>query len=749
MKIRQKLAAALAVLLITLHIIPAAAAQAERLPVRRITARGRAASPGEAAAAPEPGRASASDTTAPSPEKPENPEETAEPDTPVSGEAPMFSASLQSTFQGYVVKGCFTEFPPDISRVRPIYSLDGETWRECGTEWDLQRLDEENPSELKKLQNQICLYSNLEPLKSYLEGTLDRFSLKLRLTLKNGLTYESAEAVIERGGLRPIPDGITLSARFAPSVRILQRRPFRYYGQYQLTVCADAAPEDVSAHLPDTLPVEILLLEGENGASVADTIVDCPVTWKPLSFPRLAAGESVTIADAAEAIIVPGGTLLNTPLGIFRLDEPLAADDEFMTDEVRLIVNAAPKDGNPAGVLSAENYGLEMAFYLKPTGAAAIRAYIWSGSDSEWTELPGLSLLEDIMKPHSGANSSYTVVLRSDQEPYRSYLAAKAAGETPEPFFVGLKIEGGVFDGRQLILAWPDTYEIPAILPEVGGAGGNEGNAGAGNPGDSTEGRQRPDLPPAPGNKGEEEETPGTPQAPGDNEPGDPEETPPKTPQIPDGKEEGGQPDTQPENKGEITQPEDKGEVTQPDTPHVPGDKEETPVSAPPAIESASARRQNGRDRQTAGHAAISLPAGQGPDAPPLPEETPGTPAPAGESAHENRKNRDNEHISPAFEAAETPDTAETSKEPEAFSPFRPPSLSAADEREAEHLSAAIPGGSGALTEPGSRPVQADGAAAAAVLICIVTAAAWAAARRSSGGSASLIRNAFRRFLRK
>lgn len=59
---------------------------------------------------------------------------------------------------------------------------------------------------------------------------------------------------------------------------------------------------------------------------------------------------------------------------------------------------------------------------------------------------------------------------------------------------MGFKIEGGVYDSRQLVLAWPDTYELPSALPDVGGSGGNEGNAGVDNKGDSTEGGQRPGL---------------------------------------------------------------------------------------------------------------------------------------------------------------------------------------------------------------------------------------------------------------
>lgn len=415
---------------------------------------------------------------------------------PVPDDAPPFHAVIEYTFEGYVIKGTFTEFPDDISQVRTLYSLDGKIWQECGEAWDLNQTGADDSDKPEKLQTQICLYSSFEPLKSYLAGTLDLFYLKLRLTKQNGLTYESQAAVIDRGEPQPIPEGITLTAAFAPSMFLFEREPFCCYGQYQLTVNAGATPEEVSAFLPSVLPIEIQLHSGND--FVTKGIVDCPVTWKPLSFSSLSANESITVPDAAREITVPAGTLLNTPIGIFRLDETLALSQynmDIRADEVRLVLNAVSEDGNPTGVLSAESSGLEMAFDLKPTGAAAIRAYIFSDHNTSWVNLPDLSLLEAVNAQPSTANSGYTFVLGKDQEPYRSYLSAMNMSDSPAPFYVGLKIEGGVYDGRQLVLSWPDTYELPPDLPDIGGAGGNEGNAGADNKNDSTEEGQRPNLP--------------------------------------------------------------------------------------------------------------------------------------------------------------------------------------------------------------------------------------------------------------
>lgn len=401
-----------------------------------------------------------------------------------------FSANVEYSFEGYHVMGTFTEFPTDIIHIQLLCSQDNKTYHECGIERNLKDIISESIVEKKRL---ICLYSNMEPLKSYLEGSLDRFYLKLRLTKENGVICETQTALIDRGALQPLPEELTLGAAFPSNMLVHEMNPFRYYGKYQITVKETAASQDISAVLPDTLPIEVQLLK--KGTPFAEAIVDCPVTWKSLSLPSLTAGESVTIEDAAEEIIIPGGTLLRTPMGVFQINEPFGIAQDILTDEIRLILNVISKDEKPTGVLIANNDGLEMAFYQKPTGATSIRAYTISANETKWTELPEPALLEAIDSQPSTASSGYALVLRNDQEPYHSYLAAEAAESTHTPFFVGLKIQGGVYDGQQLILTWPDNYELPPGLPKLDGAGGNESNAGAGNKGDSTAEGQRPNLP--------------------------------------------------------------------------------------------------------------------------------------------------------------------------------------------------------------------------------------------------------------
>ena len=544
MKKHQKFAVALASLLILSNSFPIYAAETEILPKETVTVSENTLFPDEltdetplqkSTGAKAEESASLSDNALASELTIEESKDSIEPDMPLPDEAPLFCANIEYSWEGYVVKGTFTEFPDDISHIHTLYSLDGDTWQECRGEWDLQLLGTEDPGDLSHLQTQTCLYDNFEPLKSYLAGSLDHFYLKLRLTMKDGRTYESQAAVIDRGEAQPVPEGITLTASFAPSMGILERNPFKYYGRYQITVSPTATPEDIIAFLPDTLPIKIDLQQGNK--YVAEDIIDCPVTWKSLSLPPLIAGESVTIMDAAEEIMVPGGTLLRTPIGVFHLDEPLAVNQDMLSDEVRLVLNITAGDGNPTGVLCCENAGLEAAFDLKPTGATAIHAYAYSDHETGWVELTDLRLLDEVNSQPSTANSGYALVLRNDQEPYRSYLAAEAAGNTPTPFIIGMKIEGGVYNGRQLVLTWPNTYKLPPALPEVGGAGGNENNAGSDNKGDSTEEGQRPNLP----QKQEEKSKPSDPtQTPDENQ----DASSPDSTQAPEEKQDASSPDS-------------------------------------------------------------------------------------------------------------------------------------------------------------------------------------------------------------
>lgn len=447
---------------------------------------------------------------------------------PIPGEAPAFHAHIEFRM-GYTVIGTFTDFTPDITLIETLHSLDGENWQTGTENWNLSVLGTDNEYLLTGLQNQPCLLSAHEPLKSYIAGEIDRFYLKLRITKKNGLSYESQSAVIERGGLQTIPEGTDCRARFSSEIAVRESTsdlPFRYrqYGRYQITIPQDATAEEISALLPDTLPVEVQLDHGADFMAIG--IVDCPVTWKPLSLPTLTSGESITLSDAAEEIMIPAGTPISTPLGIFSLKEPLSLNTPPSTDEVRLVLNVSPEENCPSGVLKEDRDGLKIALRQKASGATDIRAYVLAEGESEWTELKGLSLLNELNTQPSTESSGYGLVLRKDQEPYQSYLKALASGETPTPFYIGLKIEGGIYDGRELILSWPDIYDQLPDLPKITGAEGNEGNAGSDNKDDSTESGQRPNLPQTPDNEQnheqEEQQTAAVPDDSGQKQPADP-----------------------------------------------------------------------------------------------------------------------------------------------------------------------------------------------------------------------------------
>jgi len=416
-------------------------------------------------------------------------EEVSEAESQIVDETPNFEAYLEYTPQGWIVKGVFKDFAKDTILVKPMCSTDGKNYQECGQAWNLQWLDSEEEAEQKALQNQRCLYGSEEPLKSYLAKETNCFYIKLRIVREGGICDETQPAMIARGEQRPVTEELNIAAKFASNVFVREGRPpnLQCYGRYQITVSEEASEKEISAFLPDTLPVEVQLQKGAE--YIGDDIIDCPVQWKPLRFSQLTAGACVTVLDAAEEIVVPAGVILKTQTGIYQTEEPIT----FM-DEVRLVFNVVAKDSQPTGVLTAQNYGLEMAFHLKPTGAVSIRAYTLMEGETKWVELPKRSLIDAVNAQPSTANSGYTLILETTQEPYLSYEKAQKAGEKPTPFLVGFKIEGGVYDKKQLVLAWPDIYELPFNLPKMGGSGGNEANAGASNKGDSTEGGQRPGL---------------------------------------------------------------------------------------------------------------------------------------------------------------------------------------------------------------------------------------------------------------
>lgn len=404
-----------------------------------------------------------------------------------------FHAYIDLDPQGYVVYGEVAGLPDDTCGIQNLYSLDGTNYEIYHREWNMPGPIELSVTSGSAIRTkQICLQSNDAPLRGYLAGELDHFYIKLRIAEESGAVCESEPVLIERSREpQPIPEGLSPNVGFSPSMRVFG--PSGSYGRYQITVQDTFTEEEIAAALPDTIPLRVQV-----GNGICD--IACPVAWKPLALSGLTAGESVTIRDAAWPVEVPAKTLLETPLGVYQTDEPLpVTKSQWDTGELRLVLNVVPAGEAPSGALAIDRGALKMAFDKKPTGATAIHAYTLVEGETAWTEIQGLSLLEAVDAQPGTANSGYVTVLTEEEEPFRSYLAAEAAGDTPVPFFVGLKIQGGVYDGQQLVLPWPGDYELPLQLPAVGsGASGNEGNAGSDNRGDSTDEGQRPNLPQQP-----------------------------------------------------------------------------------------------------------------------------------------------------------------------------------------------------------------------------------------------------------
>ncbi|MEG0378259.1 MAG: hypothetical protein RR614_07240, partial [Eubacterium sp.] len=204
--------------------------------------------------------------------------------------------------------------------------------------------------------------------------------------------------------------------------------------------------------------------------------------------------------DAVETLVVPPGAEVITPLGIYTLSSPLLFDDRYSTDEVRLVINAVFKDAKPNVALKekdessilGDSGALSLAFREKPSGAVSIKAYSFVEEGDEWIAL--CDLLDERALNHNQAASLYGYVnlLKPDESPLKDYKDGKIPG-----FFIGLMIEGGVFDGERVVLPWPGDYNPPEEIIEPGSSEGNENNAGSGGNGDDNDsnGGLHPSIP--------------------------------------------------------------------------------------------------------------------------------------------------------------------------------------------------------------------------------------------------------------
>lgn len=414
-------------------------------------------------------------------------------------EPPAFAVEiLKYGANGDCLFGIFNDFTPNIKTLFPIYSLDGEKFEPimAGSEpmtWDLG-LHTQGTGPLS-LTHQVCSLPSMEPLCSYLNGTLDSFTLKLRVATWSGETYDTQPFCVSRE-LAPQPEDSRAVADWPASIRAKDGRLPPYYGKVQVTAREGMTSEELRALLPDTLPVEIQLVTSD-WQTIDSGMFSCPIEWKLPNPLSLSVGrEPVVICNAAQAII-PVGQEISMAAGDYRLTEGVEFSGGF-TAEVRLSVNVLPKEAKAALALDDKEPGgadplpLSLAFHQKPSGAAAIRCFYYCEGMEDWAEASELLMQMPVDEIPINPASEYYTLFAPEQAPYREYLAGTLPG-----FLVGIEIEGGVFDGELHTLRWPDAYETPNRVPVFTGSGGNRGDAGSdNNDGNSSEnGGQRPGLP--------------------------------------------------------------------------------------------------------------------------------------------------------------------------------------------------------------------------------------------------------------
>lgn len=424
------------------------------------------------------------------------------PETP-----PAFTAKIQLDSQGYhEIVGKFTELPPNVARVRPMYSLNGQDYQPINEEyfndWYLNSMGTENVQEQFFLENQVCALSYHEPLKSYRAMKLDHFYIRLQITTEIGETYHTQATFIARGEPQPLPENTTAYATFPFTMRVPEEyeQPTYPYGQYQITAKENATAEEIGKLLPDMLPIEVQILQKDSDELLTWGRVNCKVMWKALPPLSLTAGEAMTIPDAIHSIAIPAGAEVATPLGTYILPTPLSFSKPGINDKVQLVIDAVPKDGKPEVSLRENDFfntrgdygALSLAFHQKPSGATSIKAYSFVNEDENWEEICDLLNYRDLNHNQSASLYGFVNLLHPNESPLSDYLRGEIPG-----FFIGLKIEGGTFDGEQVILPWPGDYNPPKEIFEPDSSEGNRGDVGSGGDEQDNAGNSghRPNLP--------------------------------------------------------------------------------------------------------------------------------------------------------------------------------------------------------------------------------------------------------------
>ena len=402
---------------------------------------------------------------------------------PLPEEPPAFTTVIKHRGgAGWVLMGRFEAFTPDIKDVTPCWSLDGVQFQRSD---DWQWL-------LDKGAEQTCMAPSQEPFSSYLDGHIDLFYVKLHITTWSGQAYDTQVAVVSRNDPQPQPEGTVVAVAYpVMTMAVFERDERKLCGRWQVTAREGTAWDTLAAWLPDTLPIELQLMQG--GTAIDWGSVRWGVTWEtPEAFTPDVGGSPYVIKDAAEPLDLAAGLEVPMYNGIYRLNETPDFASQGASDQVNLFINVVPGDarakihlfdnGNDRGALS-------LAFEEKPTGATAIRYYYLTEGMEDWTLVGDLLDKLPVDAVPKAKEYGDVPLFTEEDTPYREY---KEAGQ---PFLVGIEIEGGVFDGELHTLSWPGDYDPPPSTPDFNGSGGNENNAGGGSGGSDDGNGQRPDLP--------------------------------------------------------------------------------------------------------------------------------------------------------------------------------------------------------------------------------------------------------------
>lgn len=446
----------------------------------------------------------------------------------IPGMPPPFKTELKEDYFGYTLIGHFKDFLPNVARVCNTYSWDGIDYQYTNPDWpikwELTRLGNPDPEALGRLEKQEVGQDYEEPLVSFIARERDSFYFRLEITTEEGEIYYSQPSYISRGGPQPLPENLTprVLLGFDLSVTLTvgdsdseedEKNHIKNYthGEYQLTVPENITREELMALLPDTVPVRVRLWDKYTEKKYTFGDLDCDVTWKELPSFSLTPGQPYVIEDAAEPLLIPAGTYVEAALGTYILQKPLAFKSRYDSDNIHLVLNPVGTEAEPDIALRGYNLDLieengddgnesrrddpmSLAFWNKPSGAVSMRAY--SVARDVRTEIGDLVELRDINHNQSHALYGYIDLLQPDEYPFREYLAGEL-----DSFSIELEIEGGVYDGKKVMLPWPMEYEGPEEIFDPYGFDGQENNAGSGyeeiEEDDGNNGGQPPWYPPA------------------------------------------------------------------------------------------------------------------------------------------------------------------------------------------------------------------------------------------------------------